>query len=156
IVGQQITLNGTNAAVAGPRIDLLIQRAAVGECDLVVKGTVAGEQRGWYRTAAGTVQSDRAAGTPLSDGAVRDLAATADQELTYTSVRLGSAERMGVDRDEDGAFDRDEIDAGASPSDPTSVPASSITCSGNALVHGARLRITRNLDPAGDERLTIG
>src|SRR5262249_18465936 len=64
--------------------------------------------------------------------------------------------RIGVDRDEDDAFDRDELDAGASPTDPTSLPASAITCDGNALVHGARVRIARNLDPAGDERLTMG
>ena len=37
IVGQQITLTSTNAAVAGPRINLLESRAAAGECDLVVK-----------------------------------------------------------------------------------------------------------------------
>src|SRR5689334_5814526 len=38
IVGQQTTLTKENGAVAGGRIDLLIDRARAGECDLVVKG----------------------------------------------------------------------------------------------------------------------
>src|SRR5262249_31792284 len=38
IVGQQTTLTHWNGAVAGERIDLLIDRARAGECDLVVKG----------------------------------------------------------------------------------------------------------------------
>ncbi len=134
IVGQQVTLTSTNAAVAGPRIDLLIQRAGaafvsqqlggtVTECDLVVKGTIAGEARGWVRIAAGTFTSDRAAEAPLSDGALRALATTAGQELTYTCVPPGSGTRIGIDRDEDGYRDRDELDAGSDPADPGSIPA---------------------------------
>lgn len=38
IVGQQITLTPTNAAVAVPRINLLIARAEARECELIVKG----------------------------------------------------------------------------------------------------------------------
>jgi hypothetical protein len=34
---------------------------------------------------------------------------------------------MGVDRDEDGYFDRDEIDAGSDPADPASIPSGSTT-----------------------------
>jgi DNA-binding beta-propeller fold protein YncE len=122
IVGQQITLTDTNAGVVGGRIDLLIARAAAGECDLTVKGTLAGEQRGWSRLANGLFQSDRAAETPLVDAALRAQAATAGQELTYTCVAPGEGTRVGVDRDEDGTFDRDEIDAGTDPADPASFP----------------------------------
>ena len=120
VVGQQITLAADG--VAGPRIDLLVARAAVGECDLTVKGVVAGLARGYYRLGDGTFQSDRFAETPLSDAALRALAAVAGQELTYTCVPPGSGERVGVDRDGDGFFDRDELDAGSDPADPTSVP----------------------------------
>jgi DNA-binding beta-propeller fold protein YncE len=133
IVGQQVPLTSTNAAVAGPRITLLEQRAAaaftskvlggvVTECDLVVKGTVAGEARGWVRTSAGTFKSDRAAEAPLSDASLRALAGTAGQELTFTCVPPGSGTRTGIDRDEDGFLDRDEIDAGSDPADPASIP----------------------------------
>src|SRR5262249_40093602 len=71
IVGQQITRDAnsepvcTDSAcplgVVDQRINLLIERGAAGECDVVVKGTVAGRSRGWFRNAAGTFQSDRAA-----------------------------------------------------------------------------------------------
>src|SRR5262249_29639771 len=49
IVGQQVTLTSTNAAAAGPRIALLIARAAAGDCELTVKGLLSGEPRGWLR-----------------------------------------------------------------------------------------------------------
>jgi len=127
IVGQQVTLTSTNAAVANPRIDLLLQRAAAGETDVVVKGFYNGEMRGWYRTAAGTFQSDRAAEGPWTDASLRQVAAIPGQELTYTAVPLGSAVRMGVDRDEDTFFDRDELDAGSDPADPNSTPANTPT-----------------------------
>jgi YVTN family beta-propeller protein len=122
IVGQQITLTNTNSATVDPRINLLIARAAAGDCDLVVKGTAAGLQRGWHRTPAGTFRSDRAAEPLLSDAALRAVAATAGQQLTYTAVPPGSGVRIGVDRDEDGYFDRDELDAGSDPADPASNP----------------------------------
>jgi len=127
IVGQQITLTSTNAAAVGGRIDLLIARAAAGECDVVVKGNVGTEQRGWLRQANGQFRSDRLADPLLSDAALRAQAASAGQERTYTCVPPGSGQRIGVDRDEDGFFDRDELDAGSDPADPASVPAGGTT-----------------------------
>jgi hypothetical protein len=35
--------------------------------------------------------------------------------------------RVGVDRDEDGFFDRDELDAGSDPADPSSTPSGGTT-----------------------------
>src|SRR5262245_50152094 len=46
IVGQQITLASTSPASVGQRIDLMIARAAANDCDLVVKGGLAGVERG--------------------------------------------------------------------------------------------------------------
>ncbi len=37
IMGQQITLTEDNGDVVGPRIDLMIARANLGECDLVAR-----------------------------------------------------------------------------------------------------------------------
>jgi YVTN family beta-propeller protein len=122
IVGQQTTLTNTNAAIVGPRIDLLVARAAAGECDVVVKGVVAGEARGFVRQPGGLFVSDRADELPLSDAAVRALAATPGQALTYTCVPPGEGQRVGVDRDLDGFYDRDELDAGSDPADPNSFP----------------------------------
>lgn len=122
VVGQQITLTDTNAATVGPRIDLLIARAAAGECDLTVKGTVAGAQRGWYRVSTGRFRSDRSNESTLTDTALRAAAGSAGQELTYTCVPPGSGVRVGVDRDEDGVFDTDEVLHGTDPADPASFP----------------------------------
>ncbi|MFQ5514875.1 MAG: hypothetical protein ACE5FG_10585 [Myxococcota bacterium] len=113
IVGQQVTLTATNAAVANPRIDLLIDRAgtpftslmlggSVTECDLIVKGVVGGQERGWVLQGGGLFLDDT--NTTISDSSLRALA-TSDGPLTYTCVPPGSGQRMGVDRDGDGALD---------------------------------------------------
>src|SRR5262249_10524412 len=137
IVGQQITLDATNGAVAGPRADLLITRAAFGECDLVVKGTIAGTARGGVRRPDGSIQMDRAAEV-LSEPAVRAFAAVPGQELTYTCVPPGSGRRIGVDRDGDGFLDGDEIDAGSDPSDPLDRPVTPIRASALKLADDAK------------------
>ncbi|MDG2303503.1 MAG: hypothetical protein P8R42_02425 [Candidatus Binatia bacterium] len=121
IVGQQITLADSSALAVDTRISLMIARAAVGECDVVVKGTIAGEGRGAVRLPGGNFQMDRQ-GQILGDATLRAEAQTAGQELTYTCVPPGSGTRVGVDRDEDGFFDRDEIDAGSDPADSGSTP----------------------------------
>ena len=118
IVGQQVTLDPTNSAVAGPRIDLLMQRAntsfvskevggTVTECDLVVKGTIAGEARGAFYDGTNFVM-DRAADPPMTDAALRALATTPGQELTYTCAPPGLGQRMALDRDQDGVLDGDD------------------------------------------------
>jgi YVTN family beta-propeller protein len=159
IVGQQITLTATNGTAAGPRVDLLLTRAAVGECDVVVKGNLAGERRGWVRLAGGTFRGDRAAEPAVADGVLRGQAAAAGQERTYTCVPPGSGERIGVDRDGDTFLDRDELDAGSDPADPESVPSgattstvtttststTSSTLPSGALVRTTALRLTDDL-----------
>ena len=141
IVGQQVTLGDTNGATVGPRIDLMVSRASVAECDLTVKGTIGTEQRGWYRQPGGMFRSDRAAEPLLSDSSLRAEAATSGQALTYTCVPPGSGVRVGVDRDEDGYFDRDELDAGSDPANALSVPASGQT--GDAVVRALQpVRVT--------------
>ena len=117
IVGQQITLDATNAAVAGPRIDLLIARASAAftsllldgvttECEVIVKGTVGGVPHGWLRLAGGLFQrdDDPAQAALVDDATLRGLAAT-EGPLTYTCVAPGSGVRVGVDRDLDTVLD---------------------------------------------------
>ena len=123
IVGQQITLTRSNAAVAGPRIDLLIARADAGECDLVVKGQVQGREIGFLYLGAGRFTSDRKAVPPISDALLRRLPGlTSGRELTYTCVPPGSGRRIGIDRDGDGVLDGDEEAAGSNPADPHDTP----------------------------------
>jgi len=133
IVGQQVTLTAANAPEVAARIDLLIARARTSfvlvdqpqarECDLVVQGTVDGLARGFLLDAAsGAFRSDRAAEAPLAAAALRGLAAGAGQALTFTCAPPGDGLRLGLDRDGDGALDRDEFDAGSDPADPDSTP----------------------------------
>src|SRR5262249_21971164 len=124
VVGQQITLDASTAGTVGARVDLLIARAAAGDCDLVGKGVAAGEARGRLRLGSGSFISDRDAEPQLTDAALRAIATTPGNTVTYMCVPLGSGMRVGVDRDEDGFLDRDEIDAGRDPADPTSFPGS--------------------------------
>ncbi len=121
-VGIQATLvDGTNpdpAVVA--RIDQMLQQADLGKVDVVVKGRLVGVQRGWHYAGGNQFQSDRKRQTHSRT----DLQALAGsgRELTFTVVPLGAQVRIGIDRDLDGFFDRDELDAGSDPADPASVP----------------------------------
>ena len=117
IVGQQITLTPTNAGVAGPRIDLLIARAAAPftslllggattECELVAKGVIGGKPRGWVRLASGFFQrdDDPTQSALVTDASLRSQVATVGP-LTYTCVAPGSGTRVGINRDLDARLD---------------------------------------------------
>jgi YVTN family beta-propeller protein len=109
IVGQQLTLtaaNGSDSAVLA-RLGLLVQRAgtkyppitsAPNECDLVVKGRIAGQPHGWWMSSPGVFAPDVDRAPAISDASLRALAAVAGQELTYTCVPPGSGVRLGIDR----------------------------------------------------------
>jgi len=142
IVGQQITLTSSNSTTVLPQILLLRQRAAAAECDVVVKGNIGGLQRGWVCTGtnccsgtncsgSSTFQSDRSGETETA-ASLAAKAGMAGQELTYTAVPPGSGNRIGIDRDQDGFFDRTEIDMGTDPADPTSFPGATTTTTGNS------------------------
>jgi hypothetical protein len=122
IVGQQATLSPTSGVDADAHVDLILDRADAGECDAVVKGIVAGEERGWVYDGSGQFSSDRAADGTVSEAALRALADTAGQELTFTAVPEGEGTRIGIDRDLDGFADTDEVDGGSDPADIASLP----------------------------------
>ena len=114
VVGQQMTLCSDGAAIALDRIELFIQRAGAHECDVVVKGSLDGESRGWVMTAASdssgdiVFQSDRM----LQQHTFRQLqqiALQTGQELTFTCVPPGAGKRIGIDRNENGTYDADEM-----------------------------------------------
>jgi DNA-binding beta-propeller fold protein YncE len=118
-VGRQITINSSNSVAL---IDTMISLAtsANGRVDLIAKGTQDNLNRAWFYNRTTTrFQSDRLAET-LSPAELRQLA-TVGAELTYTVVPRGSGQRIGIDRDEDGYFDRDELDFGSDPTNPLSL-----------------------------------
>jgi hypothetical protein len=104
IVGQQVTLTSTNSAGAGPRITLIMQRAGtpfvskslngtVTECDLVAQVVQNGKITSYlYNPSSSTFVPN--AGAPLTDAALRALAATPGQEVTYTAATPGSGARI--------------------------------------------------------------
>jgi hypothetical protein len=121
IVGQQITLTATNAAVAGARISLLEARAAAGDCELVAKRRQGAIEVG-YLYSGGQFYRDIADAPPVSDAGLRALAQGAGGEVTFTAVPLGSGRRIGIDADLDGYLDGDELEQGTNPRDPSSHP----------------------------------
>jgi YVTN family beta-propeller protein len=127
IVGQQATLSPSSGGDADTRVDLILDRADAGECDAVVKGIVAGEERGWLYEGGGQFSSDRAEDGLVTEVALRALADTAGQELTFTAVPEGEGLRIGIDRDLDGFGDIDEVDGGSDPTDASSLPCTTTT-----------------------------
>ncbi len=92
-----------------------------GRLDLVVKGVVSGQARGWvYDRATDVFLSDRD-GETISEVDLRNLAG-AGTEQTWTLVPRGSGVRIGIDRDEDGFGDRTELDMGSDPANALSLP----------------------------------
>lgn len=95
IVGQQVSLTPTNAAVANSRIDLLIARGLAGDCDLIV----------WSSTASNGVVSARLlpgggfktslpGNTVLTDAFIRNRVATSGEPVTYTCAAPGNGVRL--------------------------------------------------------------
>jgi hypothetical protein len=108
IVGQQVTMHNQNVAAANPRVDLLLQRADAGECDVIAKMRLVGREFGFVYVGANQFQSSKQSWGTVSRTVLTLLAQGPIQEVTYTAVPPGSGERIGIDRDEDGTLDNDE------------------------------------------------
>lgn len=128
ITGQQITINAANQTdVMKARVSLLETQAGqqfmskilggkVTACDVVAVGTVAGEARGYfYEIGTASYVPDRKDEPRISKQDMLELAVTGSNSITFTCAPTGSGVRMGLDRDRDGLFNRDEIDAGTDP-----------------------------------------
>jgi DNA-binding beta-propeller fold protein YncE len=122
IVGQQITLTRSSSAAVVSRVQLLRQRADIGECDLIAKAESGGVEAGFVYVGSGFFQSDRRAPPPTHEAVLRLLATHHGRPVTYTCTPPGSGVRIGVDRDGDGFWDGEERDAHSDPADPNSTP----------------------------------
>jgi DNA-binding beta-propeller fold protein YncE len=94
IVGQQITLDGGNAAVAGPRIDLFEQTAGAGQAELVAKTVVNGTEAGALYAGGGVYQTS-VPGVTITSAQLRQLAKVAP--VTFTAVPPGNGSRVAFD-----------------------------------------------------------
>ncbi len=108
IVGQQVTLTPTNVDIALPRIALLTERAQAAECDLVAKVHFGAREFG-YLYNSGAWKTDNRKRAPITSVVLQDIVKHRKLPITYTCVPPGSGVRAGIDRDEDGVLDGDEI-----------------------------------------------
>ncbi len=108
-VGRQVTLSSAwPSAEQRALVDTFLALADSGKVGLVVKGRQGGVARGYTYVGGGDFQSDRAS-QRVSAALLRTLAGPGS-ELTWTVVPKGSEWRIGVDQDEDGIYDRDELE----------------------------------------------
>ncbi len=129
IVGQQVTLAQSSPGATDTRIDLMLARADAvpSECDVVVSGLIAGEQRGALYIGGGLFITDEVADGNVPKAAILTSADTIGQEATFTAVPPGDGARIGIDRDGDGFRNGDEIDGGGDPADELSLPCATPT-----------------------------
>jgi YVTN family beta-propeller protein len=123
-VGVQVTFDATNQndPALVNLLNQMIALADAGAVGVVVKGKQSDIQRGYKYVGGQTLQSDRMS-EQVSVTALR-LSTAAGNEITFTVTPAGSEHRIGVDRDQDGFFDRDELDACSNPADSASTPSS--------------------------------
>jgi hypothetical protein len=119
-VGHQVTLDAASPGALVSRYGVLRDRSSAGDSDLVVLLANGGSVRGYLWEGAGRFQSDRAA-EEATEAELNALIA-AGAVATVTAVPPGCGERIALDRDRDGHFDRDELDLGSDPADPQSIP----------------------------------
>ncbi len=121
-VGAQLTVDGANREdpeiVA--RLSEILALADQQRVGVVAKGVQQGVSRGYAYVGSDSFQSDRQTQDVAAD--TLRLAADDGAEVTFTVVPKGSEARIGIDRDEDGFFDRDELDACSDPADPLVTP----------------------------------
>jgi YVTN family beta-propeller protein len=113
IVGQQVTVTPANASQAdvSGRLNLLVARALVTspvkECELVAKGVISGQARGWVMNSSQQFVPNKASEAAVTLSGLLSQASAASAPLTFTCVPPGNGTRIGVDRDANGTLDRD-------------------------------------------------
>ena len=113
IVGQQVTVSNRTGADTDARLDLLIDRAMVStprpECDLIAKGVLLDEPRGFLLDDSGNFQSDRS-GESFSVNQLKELTRQDGNAFTFTCVPPGSGTRIGIDQNNDGTLNANDRD----------------------------------------------
>ena len=122
-VGFQVSFDGTADPEGELRVDTLKTVYTTNRCDIIAKGRVGTQPRGWVYVGGDAWDPDKAGEPNLTTAQLLALATGPGSAVTVTGVPKGSGTRMGIDRDRDTYPDGDELDAGSDPSDPLSTPA---------------------------------
>lgn len=129
VIGRQRTLTRDDARTpeADAELAQMMAQAEAGNCDLIVKGHVAGRDAGFlYDPTSGRMLADLQQQPPVTDADLRSSLAVGDV-LTYTAVPAGSGRRLGIDRDRDSWLDGDEATQGTDAAAPQSTPVACTT-----------------------------
>ncbi|MFA6244861.1 MAG: hypothetical protein WC655_28210, partial [Candidatus Hydrogenedentales bacterium] len=108
-VGKQTTLD--SAAKNLNLLNDMLALADAGQVDVIGKGTIGGVPRGWVYVGGGMWHSDQTLQGPISTASLLALAAPGS-EITFSVVPEGTGVRAGVDRDNNGIRDFDELGPG--------------------------------------------
>jgi DNA-binding beta-propeller fold protein YncE len=122
-VGFQVTFDGTANPQGESRVDTLKTVYTTNRCDIIAKGRVGSQPRGWVYVGGDLWDPDKLGEAEITTAALLALATGPGSAVTVTGVPDGSGTRMGLDRDRDTYFDGDELDAGSDPGDPNSIPS---------------------------------
>ncbi len=154
-VGHQVTVTAATKSDGGliAEIGVLLGQTSAGNCDVVVKGHVSGNARGYLYDAVSSMFLPDSAADPMTSEMSLRLALAGSDVLTYTGLVVGTGLRAGIDRDRDTVLDFDETSGGTDDADPESVPV--VCASGPAFIDKAQIKVRKNLLPSGDEKLTI-
>lgn len=118
--GATVTMTQANFNSPGMQIyEDLVAASSLGVVDLIASGTLNGEVRGFVHTGYGW-DSDRF-GDVWTEQSLFAAIQGGAAEISYMGVPLGEGVRMGIDRDLDGSRDRDELDQGTDPADPSEI-----------------------------------
>ncbi len=121
-VGFQVTFDGTSNPTGESQVDTLKTVYTNNRCDIVAKGRVSGQPRGWVYVGGDQWDPDKLAEPNLTTAQLLALATGPGSAVTVTGVPKDCGTRMGVDRDRDTYLDGDELDAGSDPGHPLSTP----------------------------------
>lgn len=121
-VGRMLAFDGSNNADASAIALLasLTAQADSGALALIARRYASDGTRGYVYATQSVWLSDRE--NQPTDATTLRTGASAAAPVTFIAVPITAQFRMGVDRDADGVFDRDEVDNASDPADAASLP----------------------------------
>ena len=120
-VGRQLTISDELREKDRQLIDLLVTRAAAGDCDLTARGWEQKRLRGWL-LRNGSFYGDRSDETVLNLEGLLSHYRRHSEPLTFTCVPPGDGLRSALDRDLNGQLDGEELLARSEPVDAHGAP----------------------------------